>query len=56
MELTCDIVSVAGRLAAGDEDDIALACIGVLVLEEEEIVDAVVAQCRGLDHDTKWPG
>jgi hypothetical protein len=56
VELTCDVMSVAGRLAAGDEDDIPLACICVLVLEKEEIVDAVIAQGRGLDHDTKRAG
>jgi hypothetical protein len=56
IELTCDVVSVAGRLAASDEDDIPLARICVFVLEKEEIVDAVIAQGRGLDHDTKRAG
>jgi hypothetical protein len=44
IELTCDGMSVAGGLAASDEDDIPLARVCVFVLEEEEIVDAVVAQ------------
>lgn len=52
--LTCDSVSVARRLAPRNEDDIALARVGVVVLEEEKVVDAVIAQGRGLDHDTKW--
>jgi hypothetical protein len=49
-------MSVAGRLAAGDEDDIALARVRVLVLEEEEVVDAVVAQRGGLDDDAQRTG
>jgi hypothetical protein len=54
VSLTGDGVSIAGRLAPRNEDDIPLAGVCVFVLEEEEIVDAVVAQGRGLDHDTKW--
>lgn len=46
-------VGIAGRLAAGDEHDIPLARIRVFVLQEEEIVDAVVAKSGGLDHNTK---
>ena len=56
VQLTCDGVSVVGRLAASDEDDIPLVRVGVFVLEEEEVVDAVVAESRGLDHDAEWPG
>jgi hypothetical protein len=37
-------MSVAGGLAASDEDDISLARVCVFVLEEEKIVDAVIAQ------------
>lgn len=47
---------MAGRLAAGNEDDITLARVAVLVLEKEEIVDAVVAQRRGLDDDAERAG
>ncbi len=56
MQLTCDGMSVAARFTAGDEDNIPLVRIGVFVLEEEEVVDAVVAESRGLDHDAEWPG
>lgn len=52
--LTCDGMSIAGRLAPSDEDDISLARVCVVVFKEEEIVDTVIAQSRGLDHDTKW--
>lgn len=34
-------MSVAGRLAAGNEDDIAVAGIRVLVLKKEDLVDIV---------------
>jgi hypothetical protein len=49
-------MSVASGLAAGNKDDISLARVCVLVFQEEEIVDAVVAQCGGLDHDTERAG
>ena len=38
-----------GALAPRHEDDIALARIGVIVLEKEELVDAVLLQGRDLD-------
>lgn len=47
-------MGVAGRFAACDEDDIPLARICVLVLEKKEVVDAVVAKRRGLDHHAEW--
>jgi len=49
-------MSVPSRLAPRNEDDIALAAIGVLVLKKEEVVDAVVAQGRGFDDHTKRAG
>ena len=54
--LTCDCVGVAGRLAARNENDIALARVGILVLEKEEVVDAVVAQSGRLDDDAERAG
>lgn len=42
--LTCDGMSIAGRLAASDKDDISLARVCVFVFEKEKIVDAVFAQ------------
>lgn len=40
---------MAAAFAAGDEDYITLAGVGVLVLEEKELVDPVVLQSRNLD-------
>lgn len=54
--LTSNGMSVVGRLAPGDEDDISLARVCVFVFEEEKIVDAVIAQGRGLDNHAKWTG
>lgn len=49
-------MSVAGRLAPSDEDDISLARVCVFVFEEEKIVDTVIAKSRSFYHDTKWSG
>lgn len=42
--LTCDGSGVPGAFAASDEDDIALARVGIVVLEKEELVDAIVLE------------
>lgn len=54
--LTSNGMSVVGGLAPSDEDDISLAGVCVSVLKKEKVVDAVIAQGRGLDDDTKWTG
>jgi len=41
---TCYRLRMLRRLPAGDEDDIALGIVRVLVLEKEDLVDSVVAQ------------
>ena len=46
---------MAGRLAAGHEDDIALAGVGIVVLEKEKLVDTVVLQLRNLDDGANGP-
>jgi len=50
VELTSNGMGVAGGFAACDEDNIPLTRICVLVLEKEEVVDAVVAKGRSFDH------
>lgn len=55
-ELTGDGVSVTSTLASCDEDNITLACIGVLVLEKEEFIDAIVIQGRDFDDNSNRTG
>lgn len=43
------------RLATCDEDDVALAGVGILVLKEKKVVNAIVAEGRGLDDDAQRP-
>jgi hypothetical protein len=38
------------RVAPGDEDDVPLACVRIVALQKEELLDAVVSQCRGCDY------
>lgn len=45
---------MAGALAACHEYDIALARIGIVVLQEEELIDTIFLQRRYLDHDANW--
>lgn len=40
--LTCDILSVKGAFTPGHENDIALARVGIIVFQKEELVDAVI--------------
>jgi hypothetical protein len=47
-------MSVVRRLASSDEDNISLACVCIVVLKKEKIVDTVVAQGRGLDNHAYW--
>lgn len=49
--LTCDALDLAATLATRNEDDIALACIDVIVLENEKLLNAVFLKCRDLDYD-----
>jgi hypothetical protein len=42
-------------LAAGNEDDITLRGIDVVVVEDEELVDAVFLECAGLDDGAYGP-
>lgn len=44
--LTCNALHDPLRLAAGDEDDISLAGVCIIVLQEEELIDAVVSERR----------
>lgn len=48
--LTCDRLGVKGRFAPGHENDIALASIGIVVFEEEELVDTIILQGRDFDN------
>lgn len=41
-QLTGNGLSVTSTLASCDEDNITLACIGVLVLKKEEFIDTIV--------------
>lgn len=47
--LTCYGLRMPAALSSGDKDDIALARIHIIVLEDEELVDAVLLQCGDLD-------
>lgn len=46
---TSDHLSVSGTISSGNEDNIALAGVGVVVFQEEDLVDSVVLQSRELD-------
>ena len=48
--LTCYCLRVAAAFAPRDEDDIALAGVDVLVLEDEELVDSVLLEGGDLDY------
>ena len=50
--LTCYVLSVTTTFAARNEDNITLASVGVLILEKEEFVNAVILQCRDLNNDS----
>lgn len=54
--LTGDSLSVPGALASCHEDNIALACIGILLFKEEELIDAILVQGGHLDNDTNRAG
>lgn len=41
---------MSGTLATSNEDDVALGGADIVALEEEELVDAVVLECRDLDN------
>jgi hypothetical protein len=40
--------------AAGDEDNIALACVGVVILQNEELVHAIFLKSCNLDYSSDW--
>lgn len=50
--LTCNRLGISSTFASRDEDDISLASIRVLILEEEEVIDAIIPQRRGFDYQT----
>lgn len=52
---TCYRIGMAAALASGDKDDIALARVDIVVLQNEELVDAVLLERRDLDDDSDWP-
>lgn len=43
-------------LASGNEDDIPLAGVGVVVLEEEKVIDSVIPQRGGLHYQAHRAG
>ncbi len=43
-------------LAASNEDNIALAGIRILILEEEEVLNPIIAQCGSFDDDAEGTG
>jgi len=47
---------MACAFAPSDENDVALACIGIILLEEEELVDAVVLKGCDLDDESDGTG
>lgn len=46
---------MSATLAARDEDNVALARVGIVVLEDEELVDAVLLESRDLDDGADGP-
>lgn len=46
---------MAAAFPSRDEDDVALACIGILILENEELVDSVLLEGSDLDYYADWP-
>jgi hypothetical protein len=54
--LTCDVLGMSGTFAPRHEYDIALAGVGIVVLQKEELVDAVLLQRRDLDDDADRTG
>lgn len=51
--LTCNGSSMATALAPSNENNIALARVGVVVLKEKHLIDSIVCQCLKLDYDPK---
>lgn len=47
---------MSAGLAAGDEDHVPLARVGILLLQKEELVDAVLSEGRNLDDCANWSG
>jgi hypothetical protein len=45
---------MATTLAARNEDDVALACIGVVVLQNEELVHPIFLKSCNLDYSPDW--
>lgn|SRR5687768_3624327 len=48
--LTCYCLSMAPTFASGDEDDVALAGIDVVILQDEELLDTILLQCCNFDN------
>lgn len=46
---------MAAAFPSRDEDDVALARIGILILENEELVDSVLLEGSDLDYHADWP-
>ena len=47
---------MAGAFTSRHEHHIALACIGIVVFEKEELVHSVILKCRDLDHGANGAG
>ena len=54
--LTSNRRRMAGAFAPRHENHIALAGVGIVVFDEEELVDAVILERRDLDHGTDGAG
>jgi hypothetical protein len=48
--LTRYCLCMAAALAAGDENDIALARVGIIVFQDEKLVDAILLEGGNLDY------
>jgi hypothetical protein len=48
--LTCYGLDVPLGVAAGNEDNVALAGVGIVGVEKEELLDTIVSQRRGRDY------
>lgn len=53
---TCYGLGVARTLAPRDEDDIPMACVSVIILQEEKLVDSVFLEFRDLYYEANWSG
>lgn len=49
---TCYGLSATATFTPSDEDDITLACVDIIVFENEELVDTVLLQHSNFDDDT----